>query len=102
MPERLTSGLAQAGVWLARKFVGIFNIYARANGSETPAFAKPPPRCAEIPSGFRRIVKLPLLKCTQPFGTSCICWFCKRQNPSQSQRHVRGNAAKVLKQAIVK
>jgi hypothetical protein len=36
--------LAQAGVWLARKFVGIFNICARANGSETPAFAKPPPR----------------------------------------------------------
>jgi hypothetical protein len=41
---RPTSGLAQAGVWLARKFVGIFNICARANGSETPAFAKPPPR----------------------------------------------------------
>jgi hypothetical protein len=36
--------LAQAGAWLARKFVGIFNICARANGSETPAFAKPPPR----------------------------------------------------------
>jgi hypothetical protein len=42
--ERTTSGLAQAGVWLARKFVRIFNICARANGSETPAFAKPPPR----------------------------------------------------------
>jgi hypothetical protein len=40
----LTSGLAQAGVWLARKFVWIFNICARPNGSETPAFAKPPPR----------------------------------------------------------
>jgi hypothetical protein len=41
-----TSGLAQAGVWLTRKFVGSFNICARANGSATPAFAKPPPRCA--------------------------------------------------------
>jgi hypothetical protein len=39
-----TSGLAQAGVWLARKFVEIFNICARANGSETPACAKPPSR----------------------------------------------------------
>jgi hypothetical protein len=37
----ITGGLAQAGVWLARKFVRIFNICARANGSETPAFAKP-------------------------------------------------------------
>jgi hypothetical protein len=42
-----TSGLAQAGAWLARKFVGIFNICARLNGSETPAFAKPPPRCTQ-------------------------------------------------------
>jgi hypothetical protein len=32
----LTSGLAQAGVWLARNFVRIFNICARANGSEPP------------------------------------------------------------------
>jgi hypothetical protein len=43
-PLQVTSGLAQTGVWLARKFVGIFNICARASGSETPAFAKPPPR----------------------------------------------------------
>jgi hypothetical protein len=39
-----SKGLAQAGAWLARKFVGIFNLCARANGSEPPAFAKPPPR----------------------------------------------------------
>jgi hypothetical protein len=47
--QHITSGLAQAGVWLARKFVRIFNICARASGSETPAFAKPPPRYRQCP-----------------------------------------------------
>jgi hypothetical protein len=45
--QPITSGLAQAGAWLARKFVRIFNICARANDSETPAFAKPPGRCVQ-------------------------------------------------------
>ena len=36
-----TGGLAQAGQWLARKFVQIWKFCARPNGSESPAFAKP-------------------------------------------------------------
>jgi len=37
----LTGGLAQAGQWLARKFVRIWKFIARPNGSESPACAKP-------------------------------------------------------------
>jgi len=33
--------LAQAGQWLARKFVRIWKFIARPNGSESPACAKP-------------------------------------------------------------
>jgi hypothetical protein len=51
---RTTGGLAQAGAWLARKFVRIFNLCARANGSETPACAKPPPRWAPFLDRARR------------------------------------------------
>ena len=36
-----TGGLAQAGQWLARKFVRIWKFCARPNGSESPACAKP-------------------------------------------------------------
>jgi hypothetical protein len=36
--------LAQAGQWLARKFVVIWKFVARPNGSGSPAFAKPPLR----------------------------------------------------------
>ena len=39
--ERLTGGLAQAGQWLARKFVRIWKFIARSSVSESPAFAKP-------------------------------------------------------------
>ena len=34
--DRLTCGLAQAGQWLARKFVRIWKFCARPNGSEAP------------------------------------------------------------------
>jgi len=34
-------GLAQAGQWLARKFVQIWKFIARPNGSGSPACAKP-------------------------------------------------------------
>jgi len=37
----LTGGLAQAGQWLARKYVQIWKFCARPNGSESPACAKP-------------------------------------------------------------
>jgi len=37
----LTGGLAQAGQWIARKFVRIWKFCARPNGSESPACAKP-------------------------------------------------------------
>jgi len=37
----LTGGLAQAGQWLARKFVQICKSCARPNGSGSPACAKP-------------------------------------------------------------
>jgi hypothetical protein len=43
----ITSGLAQAGAWLARKFVRICKFFARPSGSESPACAKPPGRCAK-------------------------------------------------------
>jgi len=36
-----TGGLAQAGQWLARKFVPIWKFCARPNCSESPACAKP-------------------------------------------------------------
>jgi len=36
-----TGGLAQAGQWLARKFVQIWKFCARPNGSGSPACAKP-------------------------------------------------------------
>ena len=39
--ERLTGGLAQAGQYLARKFVRIWKFIARPNGSGSPACAKP-------------------------------------------------------------
>ena len=39
-------GLAQAGQWLARKFVQIWKFIARPNGSGSPARAKPLGRCA--------------------------------------------------------
>ena len=39
--ERLTGGLAQAGQWLARKFVRIWKFIARPSGSGSPACAKP-------------------------------------------------------------
>jgi hypothetical protein len=55
--RRTTSGLAQAGVWLARQFVRIFNICARPNGSETPAFAKPPPRYLQLPVCTRAFLR---------------------------------------------
>ena len=34
--ERTTGGLAQAGQWLARKFLQIWKYCARPNGSEAP------------------------------------------------------------------
>ena len=37
-------GLAQAGQWLARKFVQIWKFCARPSGSGSSACAKPPPR----------------------------------------------------------
>ena len=37
----LTGGLAQAGQWLARKFVRIWKFIARPSVSESPACAKP-------------------------------------------------------------
>jgi hypothetical protein len=37
----LTGGLAQAGQWLARKFVRIWKFIARPSGSGSPACAKP-------------------------------------------------------------
>ena len=39
--QQVTGGLAQAGQWLARKFVRIWKFIARANGSGSPACAKP-------------------------------------------------------------
>jgi len=39
--RRLTGGLAQAGQWLARKFVRIWKFIARPSVSGSPAFAKP-------------------------------------------------------------
>jgi len=41
MGDRITGGLAQAGQWLARKFVRIWKFIARPSGSESPACAKP-------------------------------------------------------------
>jgi len=40
--QQATGGLAQAGQWLARKFVQIWKFCARPNGSESPACVKPP------------------------------------------------------------
>jgi hypothetical protein len=40
--------LAQAGQWLARKFVQIFKFCARPNGSESPACAKPLGRYVQV------------------------------------------------------
>ena len=45
--QRLTGGLAQAGQWLARKFVRIWKFRSRPNGSGSPAFAKPLGRCTQ-------------------------------------------------------
>ena len=45
--QRVTGGLAQAGQWLARKFVRICKFIARPNGSGSPAFAKPLGRCTQ-------------------------------------------------------
>jgi len=42
-----TGGLAQAGQWLARKFVRIWKFYARPSGSGSPACAKPLGRCRQ-------------------------------------------------------
>jgi len=39
--QQITGGLAQAGQWLARKFVQIWKFCTRPNGSESPACAKP-------------------------------------------------------------
>jgi len=39
--------LAQAGQWLARKFVGIWKFCARPSGSVSPACAKPLGRWAQ-------------------------------------------------------
>ena len=39
--QPITGGLAQAGQWLARKFVQIWKFCARPNGSVSPACAKP-------------------------------------------------------------
>jgi len=41
MGDRLTGGLAQAGRWLARKFVRVWKFIARPNGRGSPACAKP-------------------------------------------------------------
>jgi hypothetical protein len=39
--------------------VGIFNICARPSSSETPAFAKPPPRCMQTDErGGQRLNKI--------------------------------------------
>jgi len=46
-PHRITGGLAQAGQWLARKFVQIWKSCARPNGSVSPACAKPLGRCKQ-------------------------------------------------------
>jgi hypothetical protein len=57
MPERLTGGLAQAGQWLARKFVRIWKFIARPSGSGSPACAKPLGRwlqCRESASRIRQ------------------------------------------------
>ena len=40
-PLQVTSGLAQAGHWLARKFVQFWKFIARPNSSGSPACAKP-------------------------------------------------------------
>jgi len=41
MLQHTTGGLAQAGQWLARKFVQIWKFFARPNVSGSPACAKP-------------------------------------------------------------
>jgi hypothetical protein len=49
----LTSSLAQAGQWLARKFVRIWKFCARPNGSGSPACAKPLERCLQCAGDTR-------------------------------------------------
>jgi hypothetical protein len=43
-----TGGLAQAGQWLARKFVRIWKFCARPNDSVSPACAKPLGRYGQV------------------------------------------------------
>jgi len=56
--RHITGGLAQAGQWLARKFVQIWKFIARPNGSESPACAKPLGRYATPNSSGGRDEKL--------------------------------------------
>ena len=44
----ITGGLAQAGHYLARKFVQIWKFIARPSGSGSPACAKPLGRCVQF------------------------------------------------------
>jgi len=47
--QQVTGGLAQAGQWLARKFVRIWKFIARPSVSESPACAKPLGRYLQSP-----------------------------------------------------
>jgi len=53
----LTGGLAQAGQYLARKFVLILKFCARANGSVSPACAKPLGRYTQAGWTVRKTMK---------------------------------------------
>jgi hypothetical protein len=44
--RQITCSLAQAGQWLARKFVQIWKFRARPNGSVSPALRQAAERCA--------------------------------------------------------
>ena len=52
--QPITGGLAQAGRWLARKFVVIWKFIARPSVSGSPACPKPLGRCTQAGATVQR------------------------------------------------